>query len=171
MSLLICWSEHWSGPINPLSSTTSWLCATRWRKLQSRAAGPTATRVTNGMSPVQFNKCSSNLTLISCPTGAVRYWRRRCIHHLKVAVEIRPSFVLALTDLAQLYAEQRDLSRYWSVQSCSAVALLFLALNSSSSSFLVPQGWGDFPAVLEASRVGEKPFSDCPSALRWLFLL
>ncbi|XP_030611549.1 interferon-induced protein with tetratricopeptide repeats 5-like [Archocentrus centrarchus] len=41
----------------------------------------------------------------------VRYWRRICIRHLEEAVKIRPSFVLASTDLALLYAEERDIRR------------------------------------------------------------
>uniref|UniRef100_A0A3Q0SCB4 Interferon-induced protein with tetratricopeptide repeats 5 n=1 Tax=Amphilophus citrinellus TaxID=61819 RepID=A0A3Q0SCB4_AMPCI len=45
------------------------------------------------------------------PFRAVRYWRRICIRHLEEAVKIRPSFVLASTDLALLYAEERDIRR------------------------------------------------------------
>ncbi|XP_026019074.1 interferon-induced protein with tetratricopeptide repeats 5-like [Astatotilapia calliptera] len=38
-------------------------------------------------------------------------WRRCCISHLEEAVEMKPSFVRALAELALLYAEEGDLSR------------------------------------------------------------
>ncbi|CAJ1081311.1 interferon-induced protein with tetratricopeptide repeats 5-like [Xyrichtys novacula] len=37
--------------------------------------------------------------------------RELCLHHLSEAVRIRPSFVIALLDLAQLYLEEKNLSR------------------------------------------------------------
>uniref|UniRef100_A0A3Q0SGA5 Interferon-induced protein with tetratricopeptide repeats 15 n=1 Tax=Amphilophus citrinellus TaxID=61819 RepID=A0A3Q0SGA5_AMPCI len=56
----------------------------------------------------------------------MRYWRRICIRHLEEAVKIRPSFVLASTDLALLYAEERDIRRYSSklIFICSSILSL-----------------------------------------------
>ncbi|CAK6984613.1 interferon-induced protein with tetratricopeptide repeats 5-like [Scomber scombrus] len=38
-------------------------------------------------------------------------WRRQCIHHLNRAVQLKPTFVLALADLGLLYGEEQNLSR------------------------------------------------------------
>ncbi|XP_026171170.1 interferon-induced protein with tetratricopeptide repeats 5-like isoform X2 [Mastacembelus armatus] len=40
-----------------------------------------------------------------------KHWRRLCIQHLEEAVKIRPSFVLAMVDLAVLHGEEKDLDR------------------------------------------------------------
>lgn len=77
---------------------------------------------------LSFNKPNSKLNMLFCSIGEVRHWRRICIRHLEEAVKIKPSFILALTDLALLYAEERDLRRYSSVQSCSDSSSFFLML-------------------------------------------
>ncbi|XP_054913751.1 interferon-induced protein with tetratricopeptide repeats 5-like [Poeciliopsis prolifica] len=41
----------------------------------------------------------------------VQQLRRQCIHNLEKAVEIKPSFVFARVDLAQMYGEENNLSR------------------------------------------------------------
>ncbi|XP_067432180.1 interferon-induced protein with tetratricopeptide repeats 5-like isoform X1 [Thunnus thynnus] len=41
----------------------------------------------------------------------VKRWRRLCIDHLDKAVRIKPSFVLALADLALMYGEEKNISR------------------------------------------------------------
>ncbi|XP_071401818.1 interferon-induced protein with tetratricopeptide repeats 5-like [Centroberyx affinis] len=38
-------------------------------------------------------------------------WRRLAIHHLEEAVRLKPSFVIAMGELALLYAEDKDMSR------------------------------------------------------------
>ncbi|XP_071759707.2 interferon-induced protein with tetratricopeptide repeats 5-like isoform X1 [Centroberyx gerrardi] len=38
-------------------------------------------------------------------------WRRLCIHHLKEAVRLKPSFIIAMAELALMYAEDKDMSR------------------------------------------------------------
>ncbi|XP_071319301.1 interferon-induced protein with tetratricopeptide repeats 5-like isoform X2 [Trachinotus anak] len=42
----------------------------------------------------------------------VKQWRRLCIQHLEEAVKIKPSFLLAIAELALLYGEEKDFSRY-----------------------------------------------------------
>ncbi|XP_030610997.1 interferon-induced protein with tetratricopeptide repeats 5-like isoform X2 [Archocentrus centrarchus] len=70
----------------------------------------------------------------------VRYWRRLCIRYLEEAVKIRPSFVLALSDLALLYAEERDLRRAEEIfQQC-----LKLAESEKSLFQTVHQRYADF---------------------------
>ncbi|XP_070846813.1 interferon-induced protein with tetratricopeptide repeats 1-like [Chaetodon trifascialis] len=46
-----------------------------------------------------------------CSKQKVEQWRRLCIQHLDEAVKIKPSFVLAIADLALLYGEAKNLSR------------------------------------------------------------
>ncbi|XP_029933219.1 interferon-induced protein with tetratricopeptide repeats 5-like [Myripristis murdjan] len=41
----------------------------------------------------------------------MKYWRRLMIQHLEEAVRLRPCFVYAMTDLALMYAENKDLNR------------------------------------------------------------
>ncbi|XP_018544118.1 interferon-induced protein with tetratricopeptide repeats 10 isoform X2 [Lates calcarifer] len=41
----------------------------------------------------------------------MKHWRSLCIQHLEEAVRIRASFVLAIADLALMYAEEKDFSR------------------------------------------------------------
>lgn len=50
--------------------------------------------------------------MFCCTTLEVKQWRNLCIQHLGEAVKIKASFVLALVDLALLYAEEKNLSRY-----------------------------------------------------------
>ncbi|XP_076616339.1 antiviral innate immune response effector IFIT1-like [Chaetodon auriga] len=46
-----------------------------------------------------------------CNKQKVKQWRHICIQHLDEAVKIKPSFVLAIADLALLYGEDKNLSR------------------------------------------------------------
>ena len=47
-----------------------------------------------------------------CTILGMTKWRRQCIQHLEEAVKIKPSFVLAMADLALLYGEEKEFSRY-----------------------------------------------------------
>uniref|UniRef100_A0A3P9B151 Interferon-induced protein with tetratricopeptide repeats 5 n=1 Tax=Maylandia zebra TaxID=106582 RepID=A0A3P9B151_9CICH len=61
-------------------------------------------------------------------------WRRCCISHLEEAVEMKPSFVRVLAELALLYAEEGDLSRCLSKQK----------LKEKRVCLIIHQYYGDF---------------------------
>ena len=50
--------------------------------------------------------------MLSCTTVEIKRWRHLCIDHLDKAVKIKPSFVIALADLALMYGEDKNISRY-----------------------------------------------------------